>query len=183
MKVLRNLIGSISIVLIFISMMSCSEKVNYTNIGNEIVCQNMNIIFDSLNIFDINKVYNVELDYNVAKDSSIFYNYNLTKIDSFIIKKLGIRKFNMENIKTFKLKLPKSFLLNKRRYSVSKTNPLGTVINIELFNFYIDEKNREAFLMAKKGIKGGIGYKIDIYYFKNVKNKWKYVRKDIVSTG
>ncbi len=164
-------------------LINCSEKADYSKIGNKIISENTNVIFDSLNIFDVDAKHDVELKGAINEDSSIFYNYNLTVIDSSFIKKLRIKRFNIKNVKDFKLTLPKSFVIDHRQYSIKNIEPPGKTIWIELFNFYIDEKNNEAFLMVKKGVKGGIGYKTDIYYFKKFKDKWKYIGKDVISIG
>ncbi|WBX98007.1 hypothetical protein [Chryseobacterium gambrini] len=183
MKVIRNLIGSFSIVTIFIIIINCSGEKKYSEIGNKIISQNRNLLFDSLSIFDIKTKYNVEINKIVDKDSSIFYNYNLTAIDFSFVRKLEIKKFDIKNIKSFQLALPKSFHIDNREYSTKNIEPQGKVIWIDIFNFYIDDKNNEAFLMVRKGIKGGIGYKTDIYYFKKTENEWKYIKKNIISIG
>lgn len=183
MKIIKNLIGSFSLFIISILLISCSRKIDYSEIGNKIISENKNIIFDSLSIFDINIKHNVEINEVINKDSSIFYNYNLTMIDSSFVKRLGVKKFSIENVKNFNLTLPKSFVIGNRQFSISDTRPLGKVITIEIFNFYIDQKYNEVFFMTRKGIKGGIGNKTDIYHFRKINNNWRFVRKSVVSIG
>lgn len=50
-------------------------------------------------------------------------------------------------------------------------------------NFYLNTDKNEAFIIVNKGIKGSVGQKMDIYYFKKIKNKWKYEGKDVLLQG
>ncbi|MGA9212152.1 hypothetical protein, partial [Kaistella sp.] len=57
------------------------------------------------------------------------------------------------------------------------------IIAIQMSNFYLNTDKNEAFIIVNKGIKGSVGQKMDIYYFKKIKNKWKYEGKDVLLQG
>ena len=163
--------------MVLVIFCSCKKQNNSTNKDREFITQNINILIDSIQYFDISTLPRPEKfkDKEIKKitvgllDSVFFYDDNY--INEWNIKqdvKYVIQQNDLVNFKSdYKIKL------------VKFDNYDGNILFIKFSNLQIN--NDEASIIVKKNI--GIAMIKNKYYFKYVNGKWELQKKELLSMG
>lgn len=172
------MIGNYKIVAILVLILFCScKKQDDKEKGRELITQNINILIDSIECFDMSKmpVSNVSL-----KD---FKSYKPVKIEQITVGLLDsiLIESNEKDFSDFNLQ--KSDLVNfKSEYKINivKVNNYDiNVLFVRFSNFIINEK--EASIDVKKNI--GISMIKNRYYFKKENDVWVFKKKEFLGMG
>ena len=172
--------GKLIIIGLFtILLYNCNKKVNIQNIGKNLVAQNINILLDSVEGFDMSKI----------PPSPEFKNKITPKLtlglrDSITIDTIYTSKENeFESYEYLKFNLNNNDLINfKSDYKLffQKNQSLNTnVLNIEISNLRINEY--KASVEVSKVI--GISMTYDRYYFKKENGNWVFKKKENLGIG
>lgn len=180
----RNLFGIISNIFFLLFITSCSSKENFIPevIGNKIIKDNINTILDSLSIYDEDKMI-IELDKKVRK-GGIPDNNDIFGITKQIKKRVPYLDSKM--FYEFYISGDQFVLSDGRRVYIREVDNIKLsypILKASISNFYFNPDENVAFLIVNKGIKGSIGQKLDIYYFKKIKKSWVYQNKDVLIKG
>ncbi|MCS3529347.1 hypothetical protein [Chryseobacterium sp. JUb7] len=165
--------------LVFILLCcSCQEKEDQAQLGHRIISDNLPVLLDGLDYFNIaNTPLSAELYPYVGRIESD----EQTLIDKFQ------DKFNLNNEKIFSgtieiKKIPEKIghyllFLNKHDDFTKRNNR----INISFVNLIISKNNRYACVEVVKSL--GIGAKFEVFYFKQVNDKWIFDGKEVIALG
>ncbi|WP_163408690.1 hypothetical protein [Flavobacterium ajazii] len=170
-----KIIGIIFLLLLF----NCKKNENNLIIedGKKLVEQNINVLLDSIESFDISKIKVPPVS---LKD---FKNYKPIKTEQLRIKLLDSVLVKKQGKGFFEFNLDEKCLINlKSKYKtniVKLNNHSGNVLFVSFFNFWI--KNNIGVIEVKKTI--GISMSHDKYYFKKKNDKWIFIRKELLNMG
>ncbi len=163
-------------VIIFVLFCSC-KKQDSMDIGREFITQNINILIDSINHFDISKMPVSEVS---RKD---FKNYKPIKIEQITVGLLDSILIENNEKEFLDFNLQKSELINfKSEYEINivKVNNYDTnVLFVRFSNFQIIEN--EASINVKMNI--GISMIKNRYYFKKENDVWVFKKKKFLGMG
>jgi hypothetical protein len=165
-------------IVLYIALFSCQNKKEKNQLGRELITENLPILMDDLDYFDVS-----ETPLSVG-----IYQYvgEIKSDQSMVIKKFQ-NKFNTNNEEILKdqikiEKIPKkignhSVFLNTDNTFHKKKD----IINISFVNFIISKNKQYASIEVVKSL--GSGAKFEIYYFKQNGNKWSFIGKEIIALG
>lgn len=165
-------------ILLYITLFSCQNKKEKSQLGKELITENLPTLLDNLDYFDLS-----------GRPSSVqIYQYvgEIRSDQKMVIEKFQ-NKFNLNNEEIFKCqikieKIPKkignySIFLNTENKFYKKSD----MITISFVNFIISKNNRYASIEVVKSL--GSGTKFEIYHFKKDNGKWIFVEKEIIGLG
>lgn len=165
-------------ILLYITLFSCQNKKEKSQLGKELITENLPILLDDLDYFDLSE-----------NPSSVgIYQYvGEIKPDQKIVIEKFQNRFNLNGEEIFKYqikieKIPKKIGV----YSISLNTDNGfhkksDMINISFVNFIISKNNKYASIEVVKSL--GSGAKFEIYHFKQNNSKWMFVGKEIIGLG
>jgi hypothetical protein len=156
-----------------ILLSSCKQE-NISEIGRELITQNINILLDSIERFDTSKM-------PVADK---FKDIKIEQIKIGLIDSVTVETLNLNEIKNkLSFLIAKNDLINfKSNYKINivKVNNYdGNLLFVSFSNFQID-KNK-ASIDVKKVI--GISMTKDRYFFKNENKEWVFKSKKNIGIG
>ena len=178
------MIGNFRILVIIVPFLifSCNRKNGIIQNGNELITQNINVLLDSIEIFDISKMPVSDVS---TKD---FKNYRAVKTKQIKIGILDSIKIIDNNYLTInkeflKFNLQKSNLINfKSEYKIEilKTNNYDTnILFVRFSNFNIN--NNKADIVVTKIV--GISMVSNKYYFEKRDEIWVFKKKIMLGMG
>lgn len=167
----------LALFLIYLVCFSCQNK-ERIRLGNELVSENLNVLLDDLYYFNtFGNTLTVKIDQYTGKYKS----------DKEVILKKFQNKFDLNDEsffdETIKIeKIPKqignfSLFLNTDHTFPKRNN----VITVSFVNLIISKNNQYASVEVIKSL--GSGAKFEIYFFKQVNNKWKFESKEVIGIG
>lgn len=163
-------------IIIFALLCSCKKQENIENSGRELITQNINVLIDSIESFDMSRIQRLEKFKNIKiekftvgiLDSIIIENSNFKKIDKNTFLKFNIKKNDLVNFKS-------SYKINIVKINNYDIN----VLFVRFSNFQIKED--EASIIVKKNI--GISMIKNRYYFKKENGVWVFEKKEFLGMG
>lgn len=167
------------IVVVFILFCSCKKQNDINDIGKDLIKQNINVLLDSVEGFDM----------STLPPSPKFKNVKTKKITLGLLDSIKIndsyslRKDNFKSFKYLKFNLQKSDLSNfKSSYTLNlqkKDNLSTDVLSIRFTNFKINEN--KASIDVTKVI--GISMICDRFYFEKENDIWVFKKKVMLMMG
>lgn len=171
---LKKVVGKVILyIVLFTYCISCNEKISTQKYGNIFVQENINVLLDSLKMFDMRGVPRPE-KFNdiIIKKPTVQLNsiVSVDSLNSHINHKY--LSFNLNKDVLSRLKSDYDVYLAKN--SLDEGN-----IFVVISNFAINDSTIT--LDVKKSL--GIGMTKDRYFFKKVKQKWIFYKKDNLRIG
>lgn len=166
-------------VLFSILLCNCKNKENKKETGKNLITQNINILLDSVERFDVSKIPpSPEFKYIITPEITLGLRDSIT-IDTIY----SSEEDELKSYKYLQFELDKDDLNTlKSNYKIffQKNRSLSTdVLNIEISNLRINEF--EASVEVSKVI--GISMIYDRFYFKKEKGVWVFKRKRNLGIG
>lgn len=172
------------IIIITMIAFSCRREENSIKVGKSIISQNINILIDSIERFDVNFI-NVK-QVSTKKEFPNMHVIKNKKLKIYVIdsvtyeKNFAIDSFQKEILKFI---INKNDLINfKSNYNINivKINNYDSnVLFVKFSNFKLT--NDKASIEVKMTI--GISMIKNIYHFKKVNNIWLFDRKEFLEMG
>ena len=166
----------IILILLFLSICNCKNQVKSNVDGRELINQNINILIDSIEGFDMSNI----LMPNGQK------NLNIKKISVSLLDTVCVESTNLKNKSSAKfqnLNISKNEISKfKTNYKINLTkvrNDCAEILFVKFYNFEINKNY--ANITVKKII--GISMIENIYYFKKINNIWVFKRKKFQGMG
>lgn len=169
----KKVVGKVIYITLFLCCISCNKKISNQKYGNIFVQENINVLLDSLKMFDMNayaKENNLK-DVTIAKPivqlkSTVFVDSLESQINNKYLS------FNL------KKEVLSGFKSDYEAYLVKNRVDEGNIF-VVISNFAINDSTTT--VDVKKSL--GIGMTKDRYFFKKVKQKWVYTRKTNLRIG
>lgn len=179
------MIGNFKIVVIMVFILFCScKKQNKEVVGRELINQNINILLDSIESFDVSKMRVKQVSIKDFKNYKpvIIEQIKIGLLDSILIEDdKNLKILNQE--KLLKFNLQKSDLINfKSEYKISivKVNNYDTnILFVRFSNFNIGHD--KASIEVTKII--GISMLSNKYYFEKQNGIWVFKKKEFLGMG
>jgi hypothetical protein len=179
------MIGNFKIlgIIIILLLCSCKKQNGMVENGRELIKQNINVLIDSIDIFDTSKMPISKVS---KKD---FKNYKPIKIeqirvgllDSILVKDVDLKTDVQTNYLKFNLQT-KDLINLKSKYKIIivKVNNYDTnFLFVNFFNFKI--QGNKASIEVKKNI--GISMLHHKYYFEKGNGVWVFKKKELLGMG
>lgn len=173
---LVNMDGKFKIIVILIVAIvcSCKKQVTVENSGRELITQNINVLIDSIEMFDM-RLFFVPEKYKNVKTEKI----SIGLLDSIVVENLS----NIKETNFIKFNISEKEIHNyKSNYKIAivKLNNFDTkVLFVRFSNFEINENN--ASIVVKKVI--GISMIKERYYFIKQNDMWVFKKKEFLGMG
>lgn len=165
-------------ILLYTTLFSCQNKQDKSQLGKELITENLPILLDNLDYFDVS-----ESPLSVG----IYQYVGEIKSDQKMVIEKFQKKFNLndDEMPEYQIKIEKipqkignySIFLNKDNEFHKKSN----MINISFVNLIISKNNKYASIEVVKSL--GSGAKFEIYHFKQDNGKWIFAGKEIIGLG
>lgn len=176
--------GNFKLIIFFYSfgiLLSCSTK-DKDEEGNKLLQQNFNIFLKDLPVFpstkDLNGVLPIVVNDSVTVNKLIIGECKEECFDK--INKEGFSINEDTNYILFKVNsLPKNVSLKKITLK-NNNQKLNEYIEISFSNLYINNDNNKAFIIVSKDEIGSKGGFTEVFYFKKMKNKWFFYKKELL---
>ncbi|RTZ01459.1 hypothetical protein EKM02_05505 [Flavobacterium sp. RSP49] len=167
------------VLMAFVLFCSCKKQNNIKNNGKELIVQNINILIDSVEYFDMSKVPRPEKFKNIKIEK-----ITVGLLDSILIEKIDFNKSKKINKTSFlQFNIKDSDLVDFRsdyKINIVKINNYDiNILFVRFSNLTINEN--EASVIVTKVI--GISMIKNRYYFKNKKGVWVFIRKELLGMG
>ena len=165
-------------IVLYITLFSCQNKKEKSQLGKELITENLPILLDDLDYFNIS-----ENPLSVG----IYHYVGENKSDQTMVIEKFQNKFNTNNEEIFKNqieieKIPKKIGNHSVFLNTDNTfRKQRDIINVSFVNFIISKNNQYASIEVIKSL--GSGVKFEIYHFKQNNGKWIFVGKEIIGLG
>ncbi|WP_123902278.1 hypothetical protein [Chryseobacterium arthrosphaerae] len=165
-------------ILFYITLFSCQNKQEKSQLGKELITENLPILLDNLDYFDVS-----ESPLSVG----IYQYVGEIKSDQNIVIEKFQNKFNLndEEISEYEIKLEKIPKKIGNHFVFLNTDNAfhkkSSMINISFVNLIISKNNKYASIEVVKSL--GSGAKFEIYHFKQDNGKWIFAGKEIIGLG
>ena len=177
METQLKMVGRIIILLfVLFNFYSCKNKITPEKLGKDLISQNINILIDSIERFDMRAIKRPKKFEHIKIEKISVGLFDSIKIEKNEVGKQHKNKFlsftiNYNDIKNYK----SDYSINLTKF---KNDDVKTVF-VKFYNLKIDKNF--ASIIVKKII--GISMIEDIYYFKKENDKWVFVRKEFLGMG
>jgi hypothetical protein len=165
--------------LIFALLCNCKKQMSIENSARELISQNINVLIDSVESFDMSKIQRPKKFRNIKVEK-----ITVGLLDSILIEKSDLNAFVKKSKTNFlQFNIKEDDLINfKANYKINivKINNYDiNVLFIRLSNLTVSED--EASIIVTKV--RGISMIKNRYFFKKKKEEWVFIRKEMVSMG
>lgn len=165
--------------LLLFLLFSCQNNEQKTQLGKQLITQNFTILLDHLDYFKLS---------GNPLDVSIYQDVGEIKADQEAVIKKFQDKFQLSNEKIDIALIKLAEIPEKRigayRLFLNNDNTFknrNDVINVSFVNLVISKNNQYAAVEVVKSL--GNGAKYEIYYFKQVNDKWVFDGKELLALG
>lgn len=173
-----GIIGNFKYLLLFI-LFSCQNKEQKKQLGKQLIIQNFSVLLDHLDYFKLS---------GNPLDVSIYQYVGEIKADQEAVIKKFQDKFQLSNEKIdndpIKLAEIPQKKIGEHRLFLNSDNTFkkrNDIINVSFVNLVISKNSQYAAVEVVKSL--GSGAKYEIYYFKQVNDKWVFEGKELLALG
>lgn len=165
-------------ILLYITLFSCQNKKEKSQLGKELITENVPTLLDNLDYFDVSGSH---------LSVGIYQYVGEIKSDQKMVIEKFQNKFNLNNEEIFKHQIKIEQIPKKIGNHLiflntdNKFHKKSDMINISFVNFIISKNNKYASIEVVKSL--GSGAKFEVYHFKQDNGKWIFIGKEIIGLG